>query len=106
MATAAMPLLAGGSLKQFAFGVERLPRAPPVHSARRMPDAERAGGAEERSFARCLAHPRKSGHFPFTLSVIGTLSIRLRDLTMSFVVSAYFLKCGVSRWALKASAFS
>lgn len=31
-------------------------------------------------------------HFPFTLSVIGTLSIRLRDLTMSFVVSAYFLK--------------
>src|SRR6516165_7176213 len=36
-------------------------------------------------------------YFPFTLSVIGTLSIRLRDLTMSFVVSAYFLKCGVSK---------
>jgi hypothetical protein len=37
------------------------------------------------------------GYFPFTLSVIGMLSIRLRDLTMSFVVSAYFLKCGVSK---------
>ena len=45
-------------------------------------------------------------YFPFTLSVIGTLSIRLRDLTMSFVVSAYFLKCGVSKCALNASALS
>jgi hypothetical protein len=45
-------------------------------------------------------------HFPFTLSVMGTLSIRFRDLTMSFVVSAYFLKCGVSKCALNASAFS
>ena len=29
-------------------------------------------------------------YFPFTLSVIGTLSMRLRDFTMSFVVSARF----------------
>jgi hypothetical protein len=54
------------------------------------------------TFARGL--PSRA-YFPFTLSVIGTLSIRLRDLTMSLVVSAYFLKCGVSRWVLKASAF-
>ena len=30
--------------------------------------------------------------------------MRLRDLTMSFVVAAYFLKCAVSKCALNASA--
>ena len=48
----------------------------------------------------------KDGYLPLTLSVIGMFSIRLRDLTMSFVVSAYFLKCGVSKCALNASTFS
>ena len=45
-------------------------------------------------------------YLPFTLSVMGTLSMRLRDLTISFVVAAYFLKCAVSRCDLKASALS
>ena len=57
------------------------------------------------------ARPRRRGdrmtiYFALILSVIGTLSMRLRDLTMSFVHSAYFLKCAVSRWALNASALS
>src|SRR5262245_51226390 len=49
---------------------------------------------------------RDACHFPLTFRVMGTLSIRLRDFTISLVSSAYFLKCGVSRCALNASAFS
>src|SRR5215471_17177738 len=84
----------------------RLGRAAPGRPVRLPKGAAgiRRRGARQQ-LKRCRSAPDFGDYFPFTLSVIGTLSMRLRDLTMSFVVSAYFLKCGVSKCALNASAF-
>ena len=60
--------------------------------------SRRLGSSKVKTFARTLRH------FPFTARAMGTLSMRLRDFTMSFVAAAYFLKCAVSRCALNASA--
>jgi hypothetical protein len=39
----------------------------------------------------------------YVINTSGVTSIRLRDLSISLVVAMYFLMCGVSRCALKAS---
>jgi hypothetical protein len=46
---------------------------------------------------------RMRPHLALALSRIGTVSRSVRDLTISFVVILYLLKCSVSRWARYAS---
>lgn len=47
--------------------------------------------------------PSSPPHFFLSLNWMGTVSMSLRDLIMSLVVAAYFLKCADSRCELKAA---
>jgi hypothetical protein len=88
---------------------DRLPAVPLLTDCRRFFFSDfRLGATMEVGRFDAATRPihGRRHHFPFALRVMGKTSMRLLDLTMSFVVAAYFLKYVDSRCVLNASALA